>query len=182
MADGRMRSMGGGQDIESMGRRFYGKYRGRVVDNLDPSGIGRLRVSVPAVMGKQSIWAMPCVPYAGKDAGFFAMPDRDVPVWVEFEAGDPSYPIWVGCFWRPGDLNKTDAIPTKKFFRTNKSNYEVNDLTGSIEISNATGSRVDIDPTKVRIKSSRIWCLAGKSSTNLTPLAFDVNNGAFTVV
>lgn len=169
-------------NIESMGRKFFGKYRGVVADNVDPVGRGRLRVKVPAVMGDQAIWALPCVPYAGKGVGFFAMPGKDTPVWVEFEAGDPSYPIWAGCFWAEGDLLPTQAIPTNKFFITEKTKYEVDDLLGAVSIRNQAGGRIEIDPLKIRIQSSRVWCLAGKNTTNLTPLAFDVNNGAFTVV
>jgi uncharacterized protein involved in type VI secretion and phage assembly len=46
-----------------------------------------------------SNWAMPCVPYAGNGVGFFAIPPEGANVWVEFEGGDPSRPIWTGCFW-----------------------------------------------------------------------------------
>jgi len=82
-------------------KRFYGKYRGVVTDNQDPLGLGRLRAKVPDVMGEhdESGWALPCVPFAGKDMGFFAMPDIDAGVWMEFEQGDPDYPIWSGCWW-----------------------------------------------------------------------------------
>lgn len=82
-------------------RRFYGKYRGVVTANADPLGLGRIRANVPDVMGSndESGWALPCVPFAGKDMGFFAMPDIGTGVWIEFEQGDPDYPIWSGCWW-----------------------------------------------------------------------------------
>ena len=76
---------------------FYGKYRGEVVNPLDPSGLGRVQVSVPDVMGDgRMAWAMPCLPGAGPGVGFFAIPPVGAKVWVEFERGDPDYPIWSG--------------------------------------------------------------------------------------
>jgi uncharacterized protein involved in type VI secretion and phage assembly len=82
------------------GKRFYGKYRGTVVDNVDPEQRGRLMVQVGDVGGVlPSTWALPCLPFAGPAQGFFAVPPVQASVWVEFEQGDPSYPVWTGCFW-----------------------------------------------------------------------------------
>jgi len=81
-------------------RRFFGKYRGSVVENVDPLGQGRLIVLVPDVLGPlPSTWALPCVPMAGPGMGTVFVPPIDASVWVEFEQGDPQQPIWVGCFW-----------------------------------------------------------------------------------
>jgi hypothetical protein len=27
------------------------------------------------------------------------LPEVGSPVWIEFEQGDPDYPVWVGCLW-----------------------------------------------------------------------------------
>jgi uncharacterized protein involved in type VI secretion and phage assembly len=81
-------------------QRFYGKYRGTVVNNLDPMQIGRVQVSVPDVSSAlPSTWAMPCLPVAGTQMGLYAVPPVGANVWVEFEQGDPDLPIWVGGFW-----------------------------------------------------------------------------------
>jgi Type VI secretion system/phage-baseplate injector OB domain len=81
-------------------KRFFGKYRGSVADNVDPLGQGRLLVRVPDVFGDMtSTWALPCVPLAGPAMGAVFVPQPDTSVWVEFEQGDPQQPIWVGCFW-----------------------------------------------------------------------------------
>lgn len=80
---------------------FYGKYRGKVLDNIDPLQAGRLQVEVLDVAGLvPTTWALPCLPFAGTGSGFFAVPAVESLVWVEFEQGDPDYPIWTGCFWR----------------------------------------------------------------------------------
>ena len=80
--------------------RYYGKYRGVVVENIDSEQIGRIVAMVPDVLGeKPSSWAMPCVPAAGTQSGVFIVPAIGSQVWVEFEKGDPGYPIWSGGFW-----------------------------------------------------------------------------------
>ncbi len=90
--------------------RFVGKYRGLVSDNQDPLQRGRIRAYVPDVFGSQeSGWAQPCVPFAGDKMGFFAVPPVQTPVWMEFEGGDPDYPIWVGCRWE--DAKDLPALP-----------------------------------------------------------------------
>jgi hypothetical protein len=81
-------------------KRFYGKYRGLVVANIDPEQRGRLIAQVPDVLGEiPSSWAMPCVPAAGIQSGCFIVPPIGSQVWMEFEQGDPDYPIWTGGFW-----------------------------------------------------------------------------------
>jgi len=80
--------------------RYYGKYRGTVVNNIDPEQRGRILAIVPDVQGLiPTTWAMPCVPIAGKLEGTYMVPQIGAGVWVEFEQGDPEYPIWVGGFW-----------------------------------------------------------------------------------
>ena len=79
---------------------FWGKYRGTVIDSADPKKLGRLKVSVPAVMtAGRAAWAMPCVPYTGRPPAKRDIPPARTQIWVEFENGDLDYPIWVGCFW-----------------------------------------------------------------------------------
>jgi Type VI secretion system/phage-baseplate injector OB domain len=101
---------------------YYGKYRGKIMVNKDPLHLGRVQVSVPAVYGLgRSSWAMPCTPYAGSDIGWFTIPPIGSNVWVEFEAGDPDYPIWSGCFWGENQLPadaKVEEPDKVQVFRT----------------------------------------------------------------
>lgn len=103
-------------------QQFFGKYRGKVTSSKDPLHLGRIQVSIPAILGEgRQSWAMPCVPYAGKDIGFFTVPPVDSNIWVEFEGGDPGYPIWSGCFWNENELPKNAQVdePDKvQVFRT----------------------------------------------------------------
>ncbi len=85
------------------GRRFHGKYRATVLQNVDPEKRARLMLTIPDVFGLiPSPWAEACVPLAGPTGppmGVYMVPPIGAGVWVEFENGDPSYPIWVGCRW-----------------------------------------------------------------------------------
>lgn len=120
-------------------KTFFGKYRGKVENNIDPLQLGRIQVSVPAVLGDGTLsWAMPCVPYAGPGVGFFAIPPKGASVWVEFEGGDPDYPIWAGCFWAVGDVPAVPAVAQIKLFKTENVTLELNDLPG------AGGFKVDV--------------------------------------
>jgi hypothetical protein len=81
-------------------KKFYGKYRGMVLNNIDPLKMGRVLVQVSDVSNViPSSWAMPCVPVAGIQTGIYLIPLIGAGVWVEYEQGNPDYPIWVGCFW-----------------------------------------------------------------------------------
>ncbi|MDH6224167.1 MULTISPECIES: phage baseplate assembly protein V [Streptomyces] len=90
--------------------RYLGKFRGRVQSNKDPLGIGRITVTVPDVLGDvPSTWALPCLPFTGDQAGHFTVPREGAGVWVEFEQGDPSYPVWTGCWYGTADELPPDA-------------------------------------------------------------------------
>jgi len=87
-------------DLQRHVGRFYGKYSGQVTDNQDQDNLGKVKVKVPSVYGPDlEVWARPCLPYA-----HFMIPAVQVRVWVEFEGGDPQFPIWVGVFYASGEV------------------------------------------------------------------------------
>src|SRR5205814_6931894 len=94
------RGHAGGTAMTDDGARHFGKYRGTVVNTIDPELRARLQAIVPDVLGTQpTTWAMPAAPYAGPEAGFVALPPVGAGVWIEFERGDPDFPIWSGSWW-----------------------------------------------------------------------------------
>lgn len=133
--------------VQKVENRFYGKYRGFVVENADPEKLGRLKVRVPSVLGNEVVtgWAMPCTPYGGdRDQGFLFIPEVGAGVWIEFEEGDLEFPIWVGTFWSKPDgeseLPKVnDAIqdpPTQKIIKTKKGHtIQLEDADGKEKIT-----------------------------------------------
>ncbi|OUL31932.1 phage baseplate assembly protein V [Nostoc sp. 106C] len=153
-------------------RRFFGKYRGKVENNVDPKQMGRIQVSVPSILGDGRLsWAMPCVPYAGNKVGFFAIPPISANVWVEFEAGHPDYPIWSGCFWGVNEVPVQPALATKKVWKTESITLTLDDGPGggftlAVEppvvqvplklVCNAQGIEINCNPALIKLAASGI--------------------------
>ncbi len=164
-------------------REYYGKYRGQVTDNADPLSKGRLKVRVPPVLGTVEVWASPCVPYAGPKLGWYTMPEIETGVWVEFEAGDPSYPIWTGFFWNDGDIDSADSDPDVKFFKTKKMTFRIDDANGEIIIKNESDSTITFTSDEIVIKSASVKQQAsGGKKTDLSAASFKVNEGNLEVL
>jgi Type VI secretion system/phage-baseplate injector OB domain len=124
--------------LERQTDRFYGKYRGLVLINVDPQNQGRLKAVVPEVLGTMpSNWCLPCTPYAGTLAGFFNIPMIGSGVWIEFEAGDVNRPVWTGCWWGTAQVPINElgqpAPFTSKVWRTDAGlQISMNDAAQSI--------------------------------------------------
>jgi hypothetical protein len=163
--------------------KFYGKYRGKVENNIDPMFLGRVQVSVPAVLGDTTLaWAMPCVPYAGSSVGLFLVPPTGSNVWVEFEGGSTDYPIWSGCFWGTGQVPASPAVAQMKVLKTDAVTVTISDLPG------AGGFKVEVNPPAVAtplslvFDSSGIELKNGSQSVKLSIANVSVNNGALQVM
>jgi hypothetical protein len=154
---------GADQSYEPDGReRLWGKFRGTVSDNSDPLAQGRVRARIPAVLGEvESGWALPCAPYAGPQAGLFSIPPVGAGVWIEFEAGDVSRPIWSGCWWGAGEAPVTPpaGVPGDadvKLWRSERGlTTAFDDAAQKITMSDATGANqivIDAQSGTVTIK------------------------------
>jgi hypothetical protein len=171
-------------------KRFYGKYRGLVIDNIDPLQIGRVMLQCPDVLGEiPSSWAMPCVPAAGIQAGCFIVPPIGSQVWVEFEQGDPNYPIWTGGFWGlvadvPIFATAPPAIPPGQNIvlqTTGQNMLLISDapptpVTGGIVLKSTTGAMIVVNDTGIYISNGQ-----GAMITLIGPTV-DVNIGGLTVI
>ena len=140
-------------NVTSESKKFYGKYRGKVTDNLDPKNLGRIRAKVPAVLeGKELGWALPCVPYAGTNVGMLFIPPINSDVWIEFEGGDINRPICSGCFW---GLYVPDLIsdPDIKIIKTDHAKLTINDKPGKnkIEIKSLKGQTIIIKSDEIEL-------------------------------
>ena len=159
--------------LDRLRNRFFGKYRGTVTD-VDAATL-RIKAKVPAVLAGQTTgWCMPCVPYAGDQVGMAFMPEVGAGVWIEFEAGDVSYPIWVGCYWRDGEA-PSDAAPTIKAIVT-KSGHKLlfDDDAGTITITDANENTVTLAAAGITLER-------GSSKIELTDAQVSVNDGALDV-
>lgn len=158
--------------LEHVRGRYYGKYRGVVVD-VDAATM-RIKASVPAVLGGvTSGWASPCVPYAGPQVGFLMLPDIGSGVWIEFESGDVSFPVWTGCYWNTGDI-PSQAAATLKTIVTKAGSLAFDASANSVTLEDASQNTVVLD-------SSGVTSSSGASNVAIGGSGVSVNNGALEV-
>lgn len=169
--------------MDGQGPPFYGKYRGVVTDNQDLLMQGRIRAKVQDVLGdNESGWALPAAPYAGNGVGLFLIPPKGASVWIEFEHGDPDYPIWSGCFWAEGEVPTTAAppmLPYKKVLKTDQCTITLDDTPGiggvTIETTAGIGAKIVMNMQGIEISSG-----SGKILISLEGVS--VNDGALEVI
>jgi hypothetical protein len=139
--------------IERVERRYFGKYRGQVTDNNDPDNLGRIKAKVPRVLGDEETgWALPAFAYGGaSEQGLFLVPDINAGVWIEFEGGDLSYPIWTGTWFTSGDIPES-AQPGKKVVKTRSGHKLVlDDDAGTLEITDSNSNTITMDSSTIKI-------------------------------
>lgn len=164
-------------------RQFFGKYRGTVVNNVDPQTLGRLQVSCPAVLGDgQMSWAMPCVPYAGNGVGTAFTPPVGANVWVEFEGGDPGYAIWAGCFWGTGERPSDASLFTQHVIKTDGITFLIDATSGAGGLTITCSPPTVSVPSKIVFSASSIELSIGSASIKLDTSQINMNNGALEVI
>jgi hypothetical protein len=154
---------------DSTPRQLFGKYRGKVLDNIDPLELHRLLVDVPALDGVELSWALPCVPYAGMQVGFCMLPPIGANVWVEFEAGDPTHPIWTGCFWGEGEKPVLAVDPYTKVLKTDAFTLVIDDTPeeGGVKLF-VTAPAVDV-PVTMLVDADGIQIETGEALVSMSP-------------
>jgi uncharacterized protein involved in type VI secretion and phage assembly len=168
------------------GHQYFGKYRGTVLTNVDPMQKGRLMVQVPDVSGLfPSTWAMPCFPFTGKQMGAYMLPQIGSGVWVEFEQGNPDYPIWSGCWF--GSVGEVPALalagnpasPNIVLQTMQQNALVISDLpgpTGGIMLKSTSGATIIVNDTGIYIQNGK------GASLIMTGPTVNINNGALTII
>jgi uncharacterized protein involved in type VI secretion and phage assembly len=170
------------------GRSFYGKYRGTVLLNMDPELRGRITCMVPDVLGiVPTSWAEPCTPLAGPTGppmGVYMVPPPGAGVWVEFEQGDPDFPIWSGCRW--GGASDVPPLahaglpisPNIVMQTAGQNTFMISDLpgpTGGLMLKSATGASIIVNDTGIYIQNGK------GASLIMTGPTVTINNGALVI-
>ncbi len=164
--------------------RYYGKYRGLVTDNNDPRNLGRVKAQVPEVLGNiESGWALPCSPYSGNGSGVYTVPEPGAGVWIEFEAGDVSRPIWSGCWWGdnqvPGGASGAPATPPVKVIRSEKGLMVTMDDAGqTIHVRDENGQNM----LEIQVEMGRILIKGATKAVVEAPQIELVENASHPVV
>lgn len=180
-----VRTASGMQAQAQQGKRQYlGKYRGVVLQNIDPMGIGRIQVQVIGVLTLASSWAMPSFPVAGLQTGSVAVPPIGAGVWVEFEQGDPDYPIWTGCYYStraevpPMVQLVPPPIPAMTMQTPLQNAIQLSDappspVSGGIILRSTTGAAIIVNDSGVYIsdgKGGMITMIGGVVTVNMGAL------------
>jgi hypothetical protein len=149
----------------STGQKYYGKFRGVVINNADPMLMGRVQAMVTDVSSLlPTSWCLPCVSASGLQAGMVAVPSIGAGVWIEFEQGDPDYPIWSGCYWgspaeRPALAHLSPPGLSSLTFQTTLQNgIVINDVpgpAGGIIIKSTTGAAIIVNDTGIYLSNGQ---------------------------
>lgn len=166
-------------------QKFFGKYRGTVINNVDVMQMGRIQAIVPDVSAvAPTSWCLPCVPVAGVQTGVFTVPPIGAGVWIEFEQGDPDYPIWTGCYW--GSAAEVPAmahlVPPALFGITMQTTLQngivISDVpgpTGGIMLKSTTGATIIVNDTGIYIQNGK------GASIVMTGPTVTINAGAMVI-
>jgi uncharacterized protein involved in type VI secretion and phage assembly len=163
--------------MDQMTGHHYGRYRGIVTDNEDEKNLGRLKARVPKALGNvETGWALPAAPFAGDGVGLFSVPPPGSGVWIEFEAGDVSRPIWSGCWWADGQLpdQATPAIRVLKTVSGHTITLDDTDGSEKVEVTDKNGAKIVMDQSGVEISK-------GGQKVKLSQNSVIVNDGALEV-
>jgi uncharacterized protein involved in type VI secretion and phage assembly len=153
--------------------RYYGKYRG-IVSAVD-AGTCRIKAKVPAVLGDaDSGWCLPCVPYAGPQVGIAFLPEEGSGVWIEFEGGDVSYPVWAGCYWREGEQPSDVGAGVKVIVTKSSNKLILDDDQQSITITDNNGNSITLDASGITVSK-------GGQQVVVSDASVSVNDGALEV-
>ena len=158
-------------------KKFYGKYRGTVMNNIDPMQMGRIQAIVPDVLGPiPTSFAMPCLPITGKQMGTFMLPQIGSGVWIEFEQGNPDYPIWTGCFWAENEVPISPASADKKVLKTNAGTITLDDTSGSnsITIETTNNLKIKMDQQGIEISNGSQKIMVSSSSVSINDGALEI--------
>jgi len=123
--------------------------------------------------GSPTGWCAPCVPYAGPQVGFLMLPEVGSGVWIEFEAGDVSFPIWTGCYWSVGEVPSSAAADVKTII-TSAGTLSFDNGSGSVTLADSAQNTVVLD-------SSGATVTAGAGKIEVGASGVSVNNGALEV-
>ena len=175
-------------------QRYYGKYRATVAVNLDPENRGRIIAIVPDVQGLvPTTFALPCVPVAGKGSGTFFVPEVGAAVWIEFEQGDPDYPIWTGGFWgvtaELPELGIASAplTPNMVFQTTGRNSITVFGVPGgglmlcSGPVASPTSPRIVINQAGITLTTGQATITLNGPAITIVGSPVTVNAGALVV-
>lgn len=135
---------------EQEGGRVFEAVVGMVTDNKDPQKLGRVKVKYPMLSENDSSWWAPIIMMgAGKNRGWFFIPEINDEVLVLFEHGHLDRPIVIGAMWngkdKPADKN-SGGNPRRMIKSRGGSKITLDDEKGKILIEDGAGKgKIEFD-------------------------------------
>jgi uncharacterized protein involved in type VI secretion and phage assembly len=183
--------------------RQSGVYPARVISNQDPSGLGRVLVSLadPSGSGEAvEAWAPVATLMAGKKRGTWFMPEQGDEVLLAFENGDISRPYILGALWSkenppPEQMDAAGENPVKSIHSRNGIIVSLHDVSGeemlrlrtpggqSVSLRDGDGGSVEIQDAngnQIRLTSAGVQVLAAAKLT-LSASVVEVSASSLTV-
>jgi len=131
---------------------FLGKFRGVVAAVDDPLSLGRIRATVPAVLGAETTaWAMPALPFAGAGHGLVLLPEVGDNIWIEFENGDPASPIWTGTWFTSAQMPVTNPATTRALVTHGGHKIRIDDASNQIDVTHAGGGAIRLTDDEISL-------------------------------
>lgn len=152
---------------------LFGKYRGTVESVEEGGDLGIISVKIPSIWGRNRVidQVRPCSPFAGSKHGFVAIPEPGDGVWVEFEAGNTSRPIWTGFWWADDAIPEPKGKLVRSFITTKGHKLLLDDDANELKLIHADGAELTMTDSDITIK-------IGDSSAKLTASDITLSAGA----
>jgi hypothetical protein len=155
---------------------YYGIYRGTVESVEEGDNLGIISVKIPDVFGPDHTLSRvrPCSPFAGDKHGFVAIPEPGDGVWIQFEAGKTSLPVWVGFWWASGEMPEPKGKLVRSFITTKGHKFVLDDDADEVTLLHSGGAEmkmtgsdvtITIGNASIEMSSSEIKLAVGPTSS-----------------
>jgi hypothetical protein len=132
---------------------YYGIYRGTVESVEEGDNLGIISVKIPDVFGPSHTVSRvrPCSPFAGDKHGFVAIPEPGDGVWIQFEAGKTSLPVWIGFWWASGEIPEPKGKLVRSFITTKGHKFVLDDDADEVTLLHSGGAEMKMTGSDVTI-------------------------------
>lgn len=155
---------------------YWGKYRATVENVSDQDQLGRITVKCPSVYGTvESPWAFPAAPFGGPGYGWFMLPKQGDGVWIEFEGGSPSHPIWTGFWYSRSDVPQPGDVDVRVLVTPQGLKLVLDDASKKLQLLHPGGGELTMTDNDVTIKYGSAKIVLSSSGVAINDTAFKVS-------
>jgi len=157
-------------------QQLWGRYRGTVASVDDDDRMGRITVRVPSVYGdSESPPAYPAAPFAGEGHGFLFLPEVGDGVWVEFEGGNQSHPLWTGAWWAKNEMPDEADVEGRVIVTSAGLKLVMDDDAKKLQLLNGSKGEITIADDGITIRFGNTKVVIDDSGVSINDTAFKVS-------